>query len=71
MILDAYKSFYYNTPTGDIPQFGKAKKDADVSSFEDAVRSTYMKLSPVVSGAEVGAAMAPTVRPAQATRPSH
>src|SRR5712691_7462049 len=33
--------------------------------------ASAQKVSPAESGTEVGAAMAPTVRPAQATRPSH
>jgi Tfp pilus assembly protein PilF len=49
MVLDAYKSLFYNVPTGDLPEFGKARKEDEVNSFEDAVRSTYMKLSPVVT----------------------
>lgn len=49
MILDAYKSLFYKVPTSDIPEFGKARKEDEVNSFEEAVRATYMKLSPVVT----------------------
>jgi len=51
MLLDAYKSLFYKIPTGEVPQFGKVKRieDATATSFEDAVHTTYMKLSPVVS----------------------
>jgi tetratricopeptide (TPR) repeat protein len=49
LILNAYKSLYSNSFPDEIPQFGKAKKDENINSFEDAVRTTYKKLSPVVS----------------------
>ncbi|XZF13804.1 tetratricopeptide repeat protein [Chitinophagaceae bacterium MMS25-I14] len=48
MLLGAYKRLFYTPVKGDLPTFGKDKKET-VRSFEDAVSDIYMKLSPVVS----------------------
>lgn len=50
MLFEAYKQLYTTMPVGAIPKFGKKKEEADKdNNFEEAVRSTYMRLAPVVS----------------------
>ncbi|MBA3830229.1 MAG: hypothetical protein H0X33_14915 [Taibaiella sp.] len=49
MVLDAYKKLFYNTNSDDVPVFGANKKEGMASSFDEAVRTTLIRLSPVVS----------------------
>lgn len=47
MLIEGYKKLFTSLSTGNIPKFGAGNKNA--KGFEEAVYSTYMALSPVVS----------------------
>jgi len=52
MLMEAYKQLFGNMTTGDdMPKYkaGKAGNNNNTVTFEEAVRSTYLKLAPVVS----------------------
>ncbi|MGN6568011.1 MAG: tetratricopeptide repeat protein [Flavipsychrobacter sp.] len=50
MLFDAYKQLYTTMPLTTVPKFGKHKVEENKdNSFEEAVRSTYMRLAPVVA----------------------
>ncbi len=53
MLMDAYKKLYTDIASGeDIPKYRSGRKGSNsntTTDFEDAVRTTYMKLAPVVS----------------------
>jgi len=50
MLMEAYKKLYADVAAGDdMPKYKNGKGNTGVVPFEEAVRSTYIKLSPVVS----------------------
>lgn len=49
MLLEAYTRMFTTLATGTVPKFGKQGNNYAVKSFEEAVYSTYMQLSPVMS----------------------
>lgn len=46
-VMEAYKKLFFTSPQEDVPTFGSVPS-AHTDNFADAVRSTLMKLSPVV-----------------------
>lgn len=48
MIMDAYRKLFSSLATGELPKFGN-KKTNQPENFEEAVYTTFIKLSPVVS----------------------
>ncbi len=49
MLVDAYTKLFYNISTGNVPKFGQVKSLDEAHSFEEAVKNTLLKLSPIIS----------------------
>lgn len=49
MLLDAYRKLYTNMASGELPKYGKSRNNSGPVSFEEAVYTTFIRLSPVVS----------------------
>jgi len=48
-LLDAYEKLFFSPNTDNVPKYGRSKKEETIKNFEQAVYSTYIKLSPVIS----------------------
>jgi tetratricopeptide (TPR) repeat protein len=49
MILQAYSKVFNSISSSELPKYGKIKKAAQPSNFEETVRNTLLSLSPVIS----------------------